>query len=198
MTPSADDFRKIAEEAERNLNTYESKTGAHRTSPNDDSGVETRVENQFPGSSVRYGDDLSTNAGYNKRIPPEEGGDLDARGRQTRGEHFEGVGGPEHKFEQQMRDYGGYNELDSTNKRRYDIGSNSVTDDTSVAYSGEVMAEGRRAAQSNVQGTVPRKNQYPGSEYHTPREAVGDMSAEGYEAPSSVTEASRESARYNE
>ncbi|KAK5629597.1 hypothetical protein RRF57_005312 [Xylaria bambusicola] len=198
MAPSADDFRKIAEEAERNINTYESKTGAHKTSPSDDAGVDTRVENQFPSSSVRYSDDLSTNAGYNKRIPPEEGGDLDARGRQTRGEHFEGVGGPEHKLEQQMRDYGGYNGFDSTNKRRHDIGSKSDTDDTSVTYSGEVMTEGRRAAESNVQGTVPRKNQYPGSEYDTPREATADMSAEGYEAPSSVTEAARDSARYNE
>jgi hypothetical protein len=81
MAPSSEDFRKIAEEAERNLNTYEAKTGAHKMSANDEAGVDTRVENKFPGSQVKYGEDLSTNASYNKRIPPEEGGELDARGR---------------------------------------------------------------------------------------------------------------------
>ncbi|KAI0426418.1 hypothetical protein F5Y09DRAFT_318984 [Xylaria sp. FL1042] len=199
MAPSVDEFRKIAEEAERNLNTYESKTGAHRTSRNDEAGVDTRVENQFPGGQVRYDQDLSTNAGYNKRIPPEEGGDLDARGRQTRGEHFEGVGGPEHKLERQMRDFSGSDELDLTDKRRHDTGSKSNADDTSAVYSGEVMTEGKRAVQANIaEGSVRRTNPYPGSEYYTPQEATGDMSAEGYEAPSSVTEASRESARWNE
>ncbi|KAJ3568469.1 hypothetical protein NPX13_g6413 [Xylaria arbuscula] len=195
MTSSADDFRKIAEEAERNLNTYENKTGAHKQSSNDEAGVDSRVVNQFPGGSVKYGDDLSTNAGYNKRIPPEEGGDLDARGRQTRGEHFEGVGGPEHKFERQMQDYGGHNELDSTDKRRHDISASSVRDDTSNSYAGEALSQGREAVQSNLEGTVPRKNQFPGGAYRT--DVVGDMSAEGYEAPGSVTEASRESARYH-
>ncbi|KAI1425981.1 hypothetical protein F5Y12DRAFT_713636 [Xylaria sp. FL1777] len=200
MASSTDDFRKIAEEAERNLNTYESKTGAHKTSPSDDAGVDSRAVNQFPGGSVRYDQDLSTNASYNKRIPPEEGGDLDARGQQTRGEHFEGVGGPEHKLGEQMRDYGGSDEFDTTNTRRHDVGSRSHVDDTSAAYSREVMTEGRKAAQSNLESApnVPHKSQYPGAEYYTPQETPGDMSAEGYEAPSSVTEASRESARYNE
>lgn len=45
MVPSADEFRKIAEEAERNLNTYENKTGAHKQSSNDDASVDTRVVN---------------------------------------------------------------------------------------------------------------------------------------------------------
>ncbi|RYC63245.1 hypothetical protein CHU98_g2978 [Xylaria longipes] len=200
MAPSTENFRKIAEEAERNLNTYEAKTGAHKTSRNDEAGVDTRVENQFPGAQVRYGQDLSTNAGYNKRIPPEEGGDLDARGRQTRGQHFEGVGGPEHKFGQQMRDFGGSNEFDPANKRRHDTGARSTADDTTEAYSGEIMSEGREAAQSNIESNrfVPHKGRYPGGEYYTPQEVPGEMSAEGYEAPESVTEASRESERYSE
>ncbi|KAI1751425.1 hypothetical protein F4782DRAFT_531451 [Xylaria castorea] len=150
-----ENFRKIAEEAERNLNTYEAKTGAHKTSRNDEAGVDTRVENQFPGSQVRYGQDLSTNAGYN--------------------------------------------EFDPTNKRRHDISSRSAADDTTGAYSGEVMSEGKEAAQSNIESSkfVPHKGQYPGSEYHITQEVPGEMSAEGYEAPASVTEASRESERYN-
>ncbi|KAI1346875.1 hypothetical protein F5Y01DRAFT_296703 [Xylaria sp. FL0043] len=198
MAPSSEEFRKIAEEAERNLNTYEAKTGAHKTSPSDEAGVDRRVENQFPGGQVRYDQDLSTNAGYNKRIPPEEGGDLDARGRQTRGEHFEGVGGPEHKLERQMRDFGGNDELDLTDKRGHDFSSKSHEDDTTAVRSGEVMAEGKRAVQANIaEGSVRRTHPFPGSEYHTPREAPADMSAEGYEAPPSVTEASPESARRN-
>ncbi|KAI0460466.1 hypothetical protein F5B21DRAFT_451905 [Xylaria acuta] len=198
MAPATEDFRKIAEEAERNLNTYEAKTGAHKISRNDEASVDTRVENQFPGSQVRYGQELSTNAGYNKRIPPEEGGDLDVRGRQTRGENFEGVGGPEHKLGQQMRDFSGSNEFDPTNERRHDIDSRSAADDTTEAYSGEVMSEGREAVQSNIESnkSVPQKGRYPGSEYYTPQEVPGEMSAEGYEAPASVTEASRESERY--
>ena len=75
------DLNKLAEQAERDLNTYEAKTGAGRSTRSDEAGVEPRVENRFPGAEVQYGDDLSTNAGYNKRIPPEEGGQTDDRGR---------------------------------------------------------------------------------------------------------------------
>ncbi|KAI0976196.1 hypothetical protein F4678DRAFT_416245 [Xylaria arbuscula] len=197
MASSSDDFRRIAEEAERNLNTYESKTGAHRTSPNDEAGVDSRVVNQFPGGAVKYDDDLSTNASYNKRIPPEEGGSLDARGRQTRGEHFEGIGGPEHKLGQQMRDFGGDNEFDATDKRRRDIGSSSNVDDTSATYSGEAITEGRKAAQSNLESArnAPRREKFPGAEYYTPEEGPGNTSAEGYEAPVSASEIPPESAR---
>ncbi|KAI0476703.1 hypothetical protein F4859DRAFT_521277 [Xylaria cf. heliscus] len=199
MASSTEDFQKIAEEAQRNLNTYEAKTGTHRTSRNDEAGVDTRVENRFPGSQVKYGQDLSTNAGYNKRIPPEEGGDLDARGRQTRGEHFEGVGGPEHKLNQQARGIGGSNEFDPINKGRHGYSSRLPADDTTQTRKGEVISEGREAVQSNIESGkfVPHKGQYPGNKYYTPQEVPGEMSAEGYEAPASVTEASRESERYN-
>lgn len=80
MAPG-DQLRNLAEQAERDLNTYEAKTGAHKTSTGDEAGVDSRAERKFPGAEVRYDQDLSTNRGYNKRIPPEEGGDLDARGR---------------------------------------------------------------------------------------------------------------------
>lgn len=75
------DLRNIADQAERDLNSYQAKTGAGKTSASDDAGVDSRVENRFPGAQVQYDSDLSTNRGYNKRIPLEEGGDLDARGR---------------------------------------------------------------------------------------------------------------------
>ncbi|KAI8628657.1 hypothetical protein F5Y19DRAFT_476202 [Xylariaceae sp. FL1651] len=197
MAPSNETFRKIAEEAERDLNSYEAKTGAHKGSSNDEAGVDSRVEKKFPGAQVRCGDDLSTNTSYNKRIPPEEGGDLDSRGRQTRGEHFEGVGGPEHKLDQQTRDYGGFNEFDSTGKRQHDIGSSSATD-TTVPYNreGDMMTAGKEAVQSNIENAQPRKAQFKGEDYYTPESVPGSISAEGYDAPESVTQASRESERY--
>ncbi|KAI1180404.1 hypothetical protein F4777DRAFT_314832 [Nemania sp. FL0916] len=66
-------------------------------------------------------------------------------------------------------------------------------------YGTEMMAEGRKASQSNIEGnsSVAHKGQYPGAEYYPAEEVAGEMSAEGYEAPESVTEASRESERYN-
>ncbi|KAI2637324.1 hypothetical protein GGS21DRAFT_511077 [Xylaria nigripes] len=200
MAPSTEDIQRIAQEAERSLNTYEAKTGAHKTSPTEEAGVDSRVENRFLGAQVKYGQDLSTNASYNKRIPPEEGGDLDARGRQTRGDHFEGTGGPEHKISRHAREYGGFDKLDSTNKRRPNISSKSATEPGMGSTRGrDVAAEGKEAVQSNVEGNryVPHKGQYPGAKYYTPQEVPGEMSAEGYEAPPSVIEVSRESERYS-
>ncbi|KAI1405753.1 hypothetical protein F4819DRAFT_482208 [Hypoxylon fuscum] len=198
MAPSSETMRNIAEQAERDLNSYEAKTGAHKTSPNDESGVDTRVENKFPGAEVRYDNDLSTNAGYNKRIPPEEGGDVDARGRQTRGEHFEGVGGPEDKLARQARDFGGNDEFDAAATRRREVGSSSITDPTGRANRNDVLPEGREAVQSNIEGTKynPRKEHFKGSDYYTPESVPGSISAEGYEPPESVTQSSREAERY--
>ncbi|CAJ2506927.1 Uu.00g081130.m01.CDS01 [Anthostomella pinea] len=195
MAPSPETLQEIANQAERDLNSYEAKTGANKTSPSDEAGVDSRVENKFPGAEVKYGSDLSTNASYNKRIPPEEGGEVDARGRQTRGEHFEGNGGPEDKLRQQEYDYGGHNTLDATGKRQHDIGSMSATDPT-VPFSsgGDAMPEGKAAVESNIAGTTyaPRKNQFKGSDYYDPETVPGSISAEGNEAPGSVTQASRE------
>ncbi|KAI0382957.1 hypothetical protein F5Y04DRAFT_36146 [Hypomontagnella monticulosa] len=200
MAPTSETLRQIADQAERDLNSYEAKTGRNKISPNDEAGVDTRVETKFPGADVRYGTDISTNAGYDKRIPPEEGGSLDARGRQTRGRHFGGVGGPEDKVAHQERDFGGNNEFDAAGSRRGEIGSSSVTDST-VGYNRKndaVMPEGKEAVQSNVEGTKrnPRKEHFKGSDYYTPESVPGSISAEGYEAPESVIESSREAERY--
>ncbi|KAI0024928.1 hypothetical protein F4780DRAFT_723640 [Xylariomycetidae sp. FL0641] len=199
MAPSQETFTKIAEQAEKDLNSYEAKTGAHKTSVNDEAGVDSRVENKFPGAEVRYDKDLSTNASYNKRIPPEEGGELDARGRQTRGEHFEGVGGPEHKLAQQARDYGGYDNLDATGKKQPEVGSTSATD-TTVPYGhdGDPLAAGKEAVQHNIAGTkyAPKKDQFKGADYYTPESVPGSISAEGNEPPNSVTESSKEAEKY--
>lgn len=86
-----------------------------------------------------------------------------------------------------------------SDNRRHDIGSKPAAHDENDAYSREVMSEGREAAQSNIDSNrfVAHKGRYPGAEYSHPQEVPGEMSAEGYEAPASVIEASRESERYN-
>ncbi|KAH8674014.1 hypothetical protein BX600DRAFT_547639 [Xylariales sp. PMI_506] len=193
-----DVLRPMIEQAERDLNSYEAKTGSHRTSVNDGAGVDTRVENKFPGAKVRYDQDLSTNRGYNKRIPIQEGGDLDARGRQTRGEHFEGEGGPEHKLSQQARDYGGENNTSLTGK--HNSGSYEYTARNTMPYShrGEgALQQGKEAAQSNMEGgRLPHKSQFKGSDYYVPESVPDSISAEGHVPPESVTQASREAKQF--
>ncbi|KAI1085836.1 hypothetical protein F5B20DRAFT_575338 [Whalleya microplaca] len=165
MAPSSETLRNIVSQAERDLNSYQAKTGAHKTSPNDEAGVDSRVEN-----------------------------------KQTRGEHFEGAGGPEQKLAQQARDYGGNNEFDPTGKRQREVGSRDATEST-VPYGRDgrdVLPQGKEAVQSNIEGTkyAPRKDQFKGSDYYTPESVPGSISAEGYEPPESVTQSSREAERY--
>ncbi|KAK7751487.1 hypothetical protein SLS62_006572 [Diatrype stigma] len=201
MAPTSENLRNVAEQAERDLNTYEAKTGAHRDRGGGEAGVDTRTENRFPGAEVRYGDDLSTSASYNKRIPPEEGGETDARGRQTRGEHFSGgVGsGPQEKLARQARDYGGYDELDAADRRRPGAGASDATGYGQSAS--DPLRQGREAAQANVEGgrrhhQAGRGEQFRGSDYYTPESVPGSIAAEGYEAPESVVQASREAEGY--
>lgn len=75
------DYEKLAKQCEADLNTYQSKTGNARPQGLDDGGVNTYAEKKFATGEVQTGDELSTNRGYNKRIPPSEGGMLDDRGR---------------------------------------------------------------------------------------------------------------------
>lgn len=77
------EYEKIARQAEADLNTYQAKTGRARPPNTDDAGVDSNVEKKFEsaGAKVAYWEELSSNQGFDKRIPPQEGGDLDARGR---------------------------------------------------------------------------------------------------------------------
>lgn len=86
MAPSKDELNKISADAERDLNSYQAKQGLNNVSV-DDAGVDSIVEKKFPGAEVKSGTEISTNAGYNRRIPPEEGGELDDRGRQVPSPH---------------------------------------------------------------------------------------------------------------
>jgi hypothetical protein len=74
-------YEQIAKNAEADLNSYQAKTGNARSQGLDDAGVNSMADKKFENAGVQYGDELSTNAGYNKRIPPSEGGILDDRGR---------------------------------------------------------------------------------------------------------------------
>lgn len=74
---------QIANRAEKDLNTYQAKTGEARKQADNDSGTNAMAEKEFAkyGAELKDGDELSTNAGFNKRIPPSEGGETDDRGR---------------------------------------------------------------------------------------------------------------------
>lgn len=60
MAPSSQTLRDITDRAEQDLNIYAAKTSARETSS---------ADSKFP------------DAGYGNRVPPEEGGEVDARGR---------------------------------------------------------------------------------------------------------------------
>ncbi|KAI9155472.1 Protein BTN1 [Paramyrothecium foliicola] len=184
-------FEQIAKQAEADLNTYQAKTGNARAQGLDDAGVNSFAEKKFENASVEYGDELSTNAGYNKRIPPSEGGELDDRGRQTRGEHFEGQGGPEEKLARANYDAGGNNDNDV-------VPANITKVPGEASGSGDILTAGRAAAQSNVGRNPPGPggSQFKGEDYYNPESVPDSISAEGNVAPESVTEASREAEGY--
>lgn len=76
-------YEQISKQAEADLNTYSAKTGENRHEGLAEAGVRSMAEKKFEnqGAEVLTGDELSTNASYDKRIPPSEGGALDDRGR---------------------------------------------------------------------------------------------------------------------
>lgn len=93
MAPSHDELNRIAKQAEADLNSYQAKQGLNNASL-DDAGVDSDVEKKFPGAGVKYDTDLSTSSSYNKRIPPQEGGELDDRGRQAKNIYTPNQGHP--------------------------------------------------------------------------------------------------------
>ncbi|PCH02644.1 Hypothetical protein PENO1_031060 [Penicillium occitanis (nom. inval.)] len=92
------DLTDIAYQAQRNLNSHQAKQGAGPKSlSTDESGLNENVTRDFPGAEVRYGEMANHGGSGSKKIPPEQGGDYDARGRITQAKDFEGTDGPEHK-----------------------------------------------------------------------------------------------------
>ncbi|KAI4183172.1 MAG: hypothetical protein LQ346_006405 [Caloplaca aetnensis] len=95
---------EIAQQAERDLNSYQAKQGNHNESLSAvESGVDEGVTTKFPGSTVKTGSKAS-GAGDNRQIDVDEGGDLISKpgekhgsGHPTKARDFEGPGGPETK-----------------------------------------------------------------------------------------------------
>lgn len=73
-------YEEISRQAEADLGTSQAH-GKNRHEGLAEAGVDSYAEKKFPSAEVTTGDELSTNAGFNKRIPPSEGGVLDDRGR---------------------------------------------------------------------------------------------------------------------
>ncbi|KAF4966117.1 hypothetical protein FSARC_6168 [Fusarium sarcochroum] len=165
-------YEQIAKQAEQDLNTYQAKTGAGRPQDADSAGVNPLAEKKFESAEVQFGDDLNTNAGYNRRIPPSEGGAVDDKGRSARGEHYEGEGGPLDKLSKANDERGGYNDND-------------------------VASKGQDAQRTNVGRNPPGPggSQFKGEDYYQPESVPDSISAEGNIAPDSVIEASREAER---
>lgn len=65
----------LAQQAERDLNSRQAKTGYTVSDTANESGVDPSVTDKFPGSTVKVGSSAS-GAGDNREIPVEEGGDL--------------------------------------------------------------------------------------------------------------------------
>lgn len=66
----------LAEQAERDLNSHQAKTGGYNTSDTaTETGVDPGVTKKFPDSSVMVGS-AASGAGDNREIPVQEGGDL--------------------------------------------------------------------------------------------------------------------------
>lgn len=112
---SGEDPTILAKRAERDLNSYEAKTGHEKSSTGiqcypknsfpitltlsrlitlssptaTESGVDATAENKFPGSQVTYGS-AASGAGDNREIPSEEGGAQQrGTGRMTKAGDFD-------------------------------------------------------------------------------------------------------------
>ncbi|RKU41239.1 hypothetical protein DL546_002224 [Coniochaeta pulveracea] len=181
---SNDELRQIAAEQERGLNTYQAKTGRARGHDLEEvSGVDSRAPKNFPGADLRYGDDLTTNASYDRRIPEEEGGTRDDKGRLPTGRQFEGAGGPERKDELNNRDRGGNNDQDVAPKSA--LGSYGERS-THELRGYEQLDQGRDAAETNV-GRISGMGKsggvgggkFKGADYEDPEFVPDQRSAQG-------------------
>ncbi|KAH7628877.1 hypothetical protein B0T09DRAFT_267888 [Sordaria sp. MPI-SDFR-AT-0083] len=200
------ELNSLAQSAERDLNSWESKTGHRRTGLEDDTGInEFNASKKFPGTEIHYGDNLVTNASYNRKIPQQEGGDLDDKGHLLRGSAYEGHGGPEDKTahiyqhnpgsidESVVRGWGkDPRELNTVDPSRPDLLPPEMarghgyenTDGKPRRHQEGVLESGRKAAQLNVYG----ENTGLGHRVDLPASAKGGNKWRGseWEAPESV------------
>ncbi|KAJ5444208.1 uncharacterized protein N7458_008080 [Penicillium daleae] len=95
-----EDLRQTAYNAENDLNSYQAKQGLGRKSDSTlESGVDEMVDQRFPQSrGVKYGPGSVASRSDHRKIPEDEGGTRDDRGRLATGEQYLGEGGPEDKI----------------------------------------------------------------------------------------------------
>ncbi|GKT54440.1 hypothetical protein ColTof4_13767 [Colletotrichum tofieldiae] len=73
MAPSKDQLMETAAQAQLDMNTYQSKTGAARPQGNDDAGVSSvQTEKRFPGASVSVQGDPTNNVSYKPEQPAKD------------------------------------------------------------------------------------------------------------------------------
>ncbi|KAH0360559.1 hypothetical protein KCU65_g9324, partial [Aureobasidium melanogenum] len=102
---------KLAQQAERDLNSHGAKHGQSNSDSALESGVDESVTNKFPGAEVNVG---STGASSNQRLPLSEGNDIDpSTGKPYKAAAFDGPGGPEKKAEIALDQRGGDDEIRS-------------------------------------------------------------------------------------
>ncbi|KAK4169747.1 hypothetical protein QBC43DRAFT_365413 [Cladorrhinum sp. PSN259] len=208
-----DKLNKIARDAERDLNSYSAKTGSgkHHIPGFDDTAINDN-QKKFPGSTLKVGDEVITSASYNRRIPGEEGGDVDDTGRWIHGSAYEGVGGPEDKTahiyqhnpgkidEETVRGWG----MNPVELEKGMISTEGVLSPNEAigdarrepAHWNDISEQGRRAARSNFgmtaenRGDLPehghKGSRYKGEFYETP-ESVPDQRADMTEVPTEST-----------
>jgi hypothetical protein len=109
--------------------------------------------------------------------------------RPTRGEHFEGEGGPEHKLARAQNDRDGYNDNDVPPKEilgRPELG-------TKERRGNDPLAQGFDATKANVgrtTGTVGG-GKFKGEDYYNLEDVPDSIADQGEVAPESVIQASR-------
>ncbi|KAF3394579.1 hypothetical protein F1880_005138 [Penicillium rolfsii] len=95
-----EDLRQTAYNAEKDLNSYQAKQGLGRKSDSTlESGVDEMVDQRFPQSGgVKYGPGSTASGSDHRKIPEDEGGTRDDRGRLATAAQYQGPGGPEDKI----------------------------------------------------------------------------------------------------
>ncbi|KAF1941144.1 hypothetical protein EJ02DRAFT_503708 [Clathrospora elynae] len=106
------DVNKIAQQAEKELNSTAAVHGHSGSDSTRESGVDQSVENKFPGAKVTYGS-AASGQGNNREIPLSEGGDIKANGQPTKAGDFArgGVGAPEARDQKYVETHGGDDEI---------------------------------------------------------------------------------------
>ncbi|KAH8168412.1 hypothetical protein LIA77_11676 [Sarocladium implicatum] len=163
------DYEQISKQAEADLNTKGAKTGERGINTVDDGGANAAfAERKFESAEVSQGDELSTNAGYNKRIPPSEGGILDDRGPLDKIEH--------------------------TGDNDNDVVPANVPKVAGLGSVNDIATQGQAASTANVGHNPPGPGgeKFRGENYEQAEFVPGSGSAEGNPQPASAIETSRE------